>query len=143
MINQFIGEYRWLSNFELCNLIYEGEIYISSEHAYQAAKSLQTGVRLMIANCTTPRLARKLGQQVECRPDWDEKKVSIMEDILRLKFKVGSPLAQKLLDTGDEELIEGNWWGDKFWGVCEGVGKNNLGKSLMKIRNELRWNNIL
>jgi predicted NAD-dependent protein-ADP-ribosyltransferase YbiA (DUF1768 family) len=62
-----------------------------------------------------------------------------MRDLIRIKFSK-DPLKSRLLNTGDSELIEGNWWGDKFWGVDErtGVGKNNLGKILMEIREELK-----
>jgi predicted NAD-dependent protein-ADP-ribosyltransferase YbiA (DUF1768 family) len=43
-----------------------------------------------------------------------------------------------LIDTGDQELIEGNWWGDVIWGVCNGKGENHLGKILMEVRKELK-----
>lgn len=59
-----------------------------------------------------------------------------MEDLLRLKFS-NREVANLLILTGDEELIEGNWWGDKFWGIYNGEGENHLGKLLMKIRGEL------
>ena len=60
-----------------------------------------------------------------------------MEDFLRQKF-TDSDLKEKLLATGDAELIEGNHWGDVIWGVCNGIGENNLGKLLMNIRNDLK-----
>jgi hypothetical protein len=47
-------------------------------------------------------------------------------------------LKQLLLATGDKELIEGNTWGDTFWGVCNGIGQNHLGKILMAKRTELK-----
>jgi len=56
---------------------------------------------------------------------------------VREKFKQ-EDLKQMLLDTGDQELVEGNTWNDTFWGVCRGEGQNNLGKILMKVRMELR-----
>jgi len=60
-----------------------------------------------------------------------------MTDLVRQKFS-NPQLAKQLLDTKDFELIEGNTWGDTFWGVCSGKGQNNLGKILMQIRNELK-----
>ena len=60
-----------------------------------------------------------------------------MYEICKIKFTTNPNLAKRLLDTGDEELIEGNDWNDIFWGVCNGKGENNLGKILMRIRNEL------
>lgn len=139
MINKFDGtKYSFLSNFYLAEIEYEGIVYPSSEHAYQAAKSLDVEVRKRIANCKTPGLSKKAGRRVNMRPNWDYIKRDIMLDIVRIKFKTHKELAQKLLDTGDEELIEGNTWGDTFFGVCNGIGQNHLGKVLMIVRNELR-----
>jgi predicted NAD-dependent protein-ADP-ribosyltransferase YbiA (DUF1768 family) len=59
-----------------------------------------------------------------------------METLLRQKF-AHPELRAKLKETNDAELVEGNWWGDRFWGVCRGEGENHLGKLLMKIRAEL------
>jgi len=56
-----------------------------------------------------------------------------MAQCLRLKF-ADFPLLGSLLATGTEELIEGNKHNDTFWGVCAGVGENNLGKLLMRVR---------
>lgn len=67
------------------------------------------------------------------RPDWNKVKKRIMANILDIKFS--DPVLRQLLDdTGDAEIIEGNSWGDTYWGVCRGVGQNNLGKILMNIR---------
>jgi predicted NAD-dependent protein-ADP-ribosyltransferase YbiA (DUF1768 family) len=72
------------------------------------------------------------------RPDWDDTKINTMLTLLRQKFALGSELAKKLLDTGNRDLVEGNTWGDTFWGVCKGQGENMLGKLLMQVRAELR-----
>jgi predicted NAD-dependent protein-ADP-ribosyltransferase YbiA (DUF1768 family) len=61
-----------------------------------------------------------------------------MTMVVRAKFTQNRILADKLIATGDTELIEGNNWRDYFWGMCNGKGKNNLGKILMKVREELR-----
>jgi hypothetical protein len=63
-----------------------------------------------------------------------------MESLVKEKFTRDTELGAKLVATGDEELVEGNYWGDTFWGVCRGVGQNHLGKILMKVREELRSN---
>jgi predicted NAD-dependent protein-ADP-ribosyltransferase YbiA (DUF1768 family) len=63
-----------------------------------------------------------------------------MEDVVRAKFSQNPELCDQLLDTGDKTLIEGNHWGDRFWGVCDGVGENHLGQILEKVRTELRSN---
>jgi len=137
MIDEFKGEYRWLSNFWYVNIEYEGVNYITTEHAYVAHKSIDELFRFKVGKCKTPGAVKALGRQVELRSDWDEVKLGVMEDITRLKYQ-DPVLQQLLLDTGDQEIIEGNTWGDTFWGVCDGVGENHLGKIIMKIRKELK-----
>ena len=79
----------------------------------------------------------RLGRRIELRPDWEEVKIEIMRQVLKSKFTHNPELREKLIATGNTELIEGNNWNDRFWGVCRGVGKNHLGKLLMEIRAEL------
>ena len=79
---------------------------------------------------------KKMGRSVSLRPDWEDIKDDVMLEGLYRKF-TNDELAEWLLDTGDEELVEGNWWGDRYWGVCNGIGQNKLGKLLMKVREEL------
>lgn len=135
MIDDFKGEYRWLSNFHLVDVVYDGEVYPSTEHAYQAAKTHQDVTRQLIREAPTPGVAKALGKACLLRPDWEEIKVEVMEDLLRQKFK--NPLLKaKLLATVGHDLVEGNHWGDTFWGVCRGKGLNMLGKLLMQIRDE-------
>lgn len=140
MINEFSGEYRFLSNFWMCPVQYEGYIYPSSEHAYMAAKTTDHVLRRQIADCPTAGDAKKLGRKVQLRPDWEIIKFSVMLEILLDKFKRNTQLGKLLLATGDQELIEGNWWGDKIWGVClkTNQGENNLGKTLMTVRDLIK-----
>lgn len=79
-----------------------------------------------------------LGQRVTLRGDWEDIKVSVMEDVVRLKFAHHPDLRDKLLATGKAKLIEGNNWGDTFWGMVDGRGRNELGKILMRRRERLR-----
>ena len=99
-------------------------------------KTLDINERRAIANASTPGLAKKMGRSVSLRPDWEDIKDDVMLEGLYRKF-TNDELADWLLDTGDEELVEGNWWGDRYWGVCNGIGQNKLGKLLMKVREEL------
>ena len=133
---------RWLSNYHLIDIEYEGVIYPSTEHAFQAAKTLDIEERKKIlyntdGSVTSCKDARLMGRKITMRSDWEDVKVNIMLELNKQKFR-DLILMQRLLDTGDMELIEGNWWNDVFWGVCNGVGKNMLGKILMQIREELR-----
>ena len=89
-----------------------------------------------------PSEAKRLGRRMRLRSDWEQVKYDVMLDVVRAKFNQHPDLAQKLLATGDEELVEGNDWGDTYWGVCNGRGKNMLGKILMRVRAELRGENI-
>lgn len=135
-ITSFRGKYGFLSNMYPCILNINGEMYPSAEHAFQAMKSLDADVRKTVAVCSSAKAAKKYGRQINLRCDWEKVKIDVMYDVLKAKFE-DPELAQLLRDTGDEELIEGNTWGDKFWGVCRGVGQNNLGKLLMKVRKEI------
>lgn len=137
MITKFTGQYKFLSNFFACEVEYEGIAYPSSEHAFQAAKTLDRNERIKIARASSPGMAKTLGRHVSLRRDWEETKDSIMEEILRIKFS-NPELKDKLLKTGDSSLVEGNTWGDIYWGVCGNKGKNKLGKLLMKVRESLK-----
>jgi len=139
VIDKFDGtEYRFLSNFYPAPVNFEGETYPTSENAYQAAKSLDYDERRAFRGNVSAALSKKMGRELELRPDWEEVKRDIMKKIVFNKFKYHPSLKEKLLATGDAELIEGNYWGDTYWGVCNGVGENHLGKILMEVREILR-----
>lgn len=137
MINSFKGSYRFLSNFYPIQVALDGVLYKSVEHAYQAAKNKDFKYRLKLYYAVTPGEAKRIGSRAKLRPDWEQIKILVMKDLVFQKFK-NEELKIKLLQTGNEELIEGNTWGDKFWGICNGVGENNLGKILMEIRQFLK-----
>jgi ribA/ribD-fused uncharacterized protein len=139
VITSFKGSYSFLSNFYPSPIPYEGMTYNSVEHAYQAAKSLDPEVRkkfLKPGRRGGAGAAKRMGQRVVLRPNWDHIKLDIMLDLLRIKFATGE-LRRALLSTGDAELVEGNDWGDRFYGVSMGEGENHLGKLLMRVRAEL------
>lgn len=137
-IDNFRDEYFCLSNFYLCLVIYEDKGYVSSEHAYQAAKTHNRKQKKQIQLAKSPRKAKKLGKVCDLRDDWEDVKIQVMRDVLRNKFTRHASLRSKLLETGDATLIEGNTWKDTFWGVYNGYGKNWLGKLLMELRDALR-----
>lgn len=140
-ITSFTGEFRFLSNFYLHPVEYEGAVCKSAEHAYQAAKTLDPLEKETVRRLQKPGQAKRAGRLLTLRKDWDEVKLQVMEEILRRKFST-EPLRSWLLETGDAELIEGNTWGDLFWGAVRRdgrwEGRNYLGKLLMFIREELR-----
>lgn len=137
-ITSFTGDYRWLSNFwdspiDLGNGLHARTV----EHAYQALKAV-TGIDVMtILGASTPAAAKRLGRNIRIRSDWEEIKDLVMGSLLVAKF--GHPhLREKLIATGSRELIEGNTWGDTYWGVCKGKGENHLGKLLMALRTVIQ-----
>jgi len=136
MIDSFKDEYRFLSNFWPAEVRFEGLQYPSVEHAYQAAKTEDPKERVDVQSCTTPGKAKRQGRKVTMRSDWDDVKVDIMEHLLYEKF-AHPELRDRLLQTGTQGLVEGNTWGDTFWGVSGGKGENHLGRILMKIRKDL------
>jgi len=137
-IDLFKDEYAFLSNFEPVVVFYDGLEFPSVEHAYQAAKTLDIEKRKLIQKASTAGKAKRMGNSLMLRPNWDNDRIGVMATLLLQKFERGSILAQKLLDTGGAILIEGNWWRDFYWGVCDGIGENHLGKLLMVIRDKLK-----
>jgi hypothetical protein len=138
-ITSFTGKHSFLSNFSHSPVTYEGAEYASVEHAYQAAKTLNLVARraFQITGTLTAGQAKRLGKTLDLRTGWEEIKVGIMYSLLVEKFS-DTNLRLRLLATEDAELVEGNDWGDTFWGVCDGVGENYLGQCLMKVRDKLR-----
>ena len=145
MISSFkIEPWTGFSNFARLQkpISKDGIQFWSVENAYMAAKTHDIGAKMRIAQMS-PGQAKKFGRELQLRPDWEEVKVEIMRELLREKFS--QPLFKVLLlSSGDEELVEGNWWHDQFWGNCECdkhkhiPGQNTLGKLLMEIREEIR-----
>ena len=140
MINNFDGEYAFLSNFYECQVIFDGIVYQSSEAAFQAQKTLDLSERKRIA-ALTPGQSKRAGRKLILRSDWESVKTEVMYKICKAKFMQNPVLKEKLLETGVEHLEEGNTWGDTFWGTMNGFGKNQLGCILMQIREEIRSNN--
>jgi len=141
MIKKFDGDYAFLSNFHLHPVEFEGDIYPSTEHAFQAAKTANQEHRRIIRDKDTPGKAKRAGGRrgiVVLRTDWEEVKLDIMYDLNFKKFQ-NPALQALLLATGEEELQEGNNWNDTYWGVSlkTGKGTNYLGIILMDIRDDV------
>ena len=139
-ITDFHAEgYDYLSNFYEAEVEYRGLRYGSNEAAFQAQKCMTEEEKLPFTEAR-PSKSKGMGRRVPLRPDWEEVKVGIMEEIVRAKFTQHPELAERLLATGDKVLIEGNHWGDTCWGVDTrtGRGENHLGKILMNVREELK-----
>jgi ribA/ribD-fused uncharacterized protein len=143
MIDLFKDDYQFLSNFYDCPVTYAGVVYQNSESAYQAAKFV-TDVRhqfVKLSGAEAKSLARTYKGFV--RADWKDINLGIMAEIVHAKFTQNKDLRIKLLNTYPQQLTEGNWWHDTFWGVCTGkcrqphpepTGLNWLGRMLMAER---------
>lgn len=146
-IGPFKDEYRWLSNFWIAPTQIMSLTYSTTEHFYQAMKCADPLERHEILRAETPGQAKRLGASVAIRPDWDEIKVSVMRIASFSKFSQSRELANRILSTGDEEIVELNHWHDNFWGRCtcddcvenpDVIGKNNLGMILMDVRSHVK-----
>lgn len=158
MINKFYDYYYFLSNFyphdfyypipnskggEWLNDDWTSKLYKSVEHSYQAYKADNELEHEYIRNLDTSAKAKKSGKLIKIRENWDKIKYELMLDIIRSKFE-DKELSKKLLNTGSEKLVEGNYWHDNLWGDCTCQncanieGSNWLGEILMEVRNELK-----
>lgn len=142
-IDTFRDEWDFLSNFFPVPVEIEGITYPTTEHAFQAMKTHETSERYLVRDASTPAGAKRKGKKVALRDNWDTERFAVMEQVLRAKFSAPH-LRDKLLATGDRVLIEGNTWRDTTWGMVRDKatgqwrGRNELGKLLMKLRDELR-----
>ena len=138
-IDRFRGEHAFLSNFHRATFRWRGRDWPTAEAAFAASKTLDERERERIRTAPSPGHAKRLGRRVKLRPDWEPIKNDVMRSLLEAKFAVPE-LRDALLTTGDAELVEGNTWGDAYWGVCNGRGRNQLGRTLMRIRDDIRRN---
>ena len=147
MINQFQGEYQWLSNFHYslfkCDFkllpLPRKYVFPTVEHYYQATKATTIGNFERVLEAETPGKAKRLGQRIIMIPNWEQWKERVMLEGVWAKFSQSPTLQQKLLATAGHDLMEGNYWNDKYWGVClkTNQGQNKLGQILMHVRTIL------
>jgi len=136
-VKGFFGDYRWMSNFHKCPVMWKGLMFENSEAPYQAAKSAKPKDWLLFTVMDGTR-AKNEGRKLQIREDWEDIKLQIMYDVVLDKILRNKDLRDKLIATGDRYLEETNWWKDRFWGVYEGEGQNHLGKTLMLVRDNLK-----
>lgn len=139
MITSFRGSHRFLSNFHPSPIHAQNRWFSTAEHLYQWLKiaDAETAYKILVAE--SPAEAKKLGKIGRPIINWNSLRLIVMKNVVSAKFTQNTDLADKLLNTGNAKLIEGNTWGDTFWGQCPlGVGENNLGRILMEVRDELK-----
>ena len=134
-------QYAFLSNFELVDIEFRGYIYPSVEHAYQSAKSDDTEWKRKCQDREIkPGKIKSSAKHITAVDGWNQLRLKVMKECIRKKFQQ-EPYKQMLLDTGDKYIQEGNHWFDAFWGVRvdNDKGQNHLGKIIMDIRDELKF----
>lgn len=138
-IQEFQDDFRFLSNFYPAPFSFHGTIWPTVEHAYQAYKTTDGDAQKEIWEAKTPGEAKLLGKSVALRKDWGDIKLTIMTRLVMEKFSQNKNLAEALMLTEDVWLVEGNRWGDEFWGKClaKNQGENWLGRILMIVRSEM------
>lgn len=151
ILHGFSGQYHFLSNFYACDTFYknelipEGMVFKTAEHAFQAAKATTLEDMMYVAEAHTPAEAKKRGHIITVRPDWEDIKDNVMYTILKSKFTDDHEMWQRLLATAPEydAFCKDNWWHDNYWGdcrcprCCDFHGKNTLGKLLTQVRAEI------
>lgn len=141
-IVRFRESYRFLSNFFVAPIAMPADPTIgwpSVEHGYQALLAADPSDRDWIVQAPSPGEAKKRARKCRRREGADDLRIPLMRELVHLKFTQHPVLRQKLLDTGSRELVEGNTWGDTFWGVDEvRGGQNVLGQILMNQREIAR-----
>ena len=139
MIKEFQGKYRWLSNFAPVNIILSGIQYRSVEHAYMSEKSDELWWKYFCRDTIKPGDVKRKSKDIKLFDDWYDKRVGVMAMCIEQKYNI-EPYKTNLINTGNLLIQEGNYWNDKFWGVClkTNEGLNVLGKLIMSKREQLK-----
>jgi len=136
--------YGPFSNLYRRRIIFEGEEFATSEHAYQAAKARKPEVRRWLMNAPSPALLAMAAHGLyywDVAPGWSTSKFDRMRAVIRAKFTQHTDLRKLLLSTGEARLVESATVDNevnRLWGEVDGVGRNMLGIMLMELRAELR-----
>ena len=128
--------YGFFSNFSAHPIMIDSMIYSTTEHYYQAMKSLDYKIRLDIRSAESPRKAASIGRGTSfvLRPDWELIKDAVMLEAVSEKVRQHPAIRQALVETGSREIIEANPH-DSYWGSGEdGLGRNQLGRTWMMAR---------
>lgn len=129
-------DYLEFSNFYPAEIEVDGKHYPTVEHYFQAAKATNRREHEKIRRASTPTQAKRLGQAVGLRGDWESVKIEVMRKALLAKFSQHADLQEMLLGTGDRVIHEDSP-DDAIWGWMGGRGKDLLGRLLMQTRKFL------
>ena len=141
---QFRDEFWFLSNLYNAPVTYQNITYPNAEAAFQAQKQVLVDANLRLDHFQNMNGvdAKRQGKRIKMSPEqiwqWDRMKDKVMYEVVKAKFSQNQYLKGRLLQTNDMPLVEENGWHDRYWGVCNGIGENQLGKILMRVRDELK-----
>jgi ribA/ribD-fused uncharacterized protein len=138
--NRVSDQYGEFSNFAPFKINIMGKVWPTSEHYFQAQKCDDPFYQKEILQATTPKMAAELGRRLDLkiRDNWEQIKDDVMYEALSAKFTQHQNLKELLLSTDNAIIVE-HTSRDDYWGDGgDGSGKNMLGKTLMKVREELK-----
>ena len=136
--------YGAFSNLFRRPMEFEGRVYPTAEHAYQAGKARKDEVREWILSAPTPSLVAMAAHGLytwDIVPEWSRTKFDRMRKVLKVKFSQHEDLKKLLLSTGNARLVEAGRTDNavnRTWGEVNGKGQNMLGVLLMEVRDEIR-----
>jgi hypothetical protein len=144
-ILEFKGEYKFLSNFYYSPFIFNNIRFPTNEHFFQVNKTINKDEFQYILDSETPAIAKRRGKEINIDPNWDNIKNRVMYIGVYNKFTQNNKLKYMLINTENAELIEGNYWNDRYWGIClkTNEGENHLGKILMSVRRFLDYESFV
>lgn len=134
------GELGYLANYSNHGFELDGKYWPTAEHYYQAQKFDDEKLKEKIRKAQTPKIASQIGRDRnnKLRENWELVKREVMLKAVLAKFRSNKDILQKLIDTGEEEIIE-NTDIDYYWGCGEDkTGRNEFGKILVKVREILK-----
>lgn len=135
--------YGVFSNLFRRPIDFEGRVYPTAEHAYQAGKARKEDVREWILSAPSPSLVAMAAHGLytwDIVPDWSRTKFDRMRNVLSAKFTQHEDLKELLLSTGNARLVEAGRTDNpvnRTWGEVNGKGLNMLGVLLMEVRGEI------
>jgi N-glycosidase YbiA len=136
------GPYGCFSNFSPHSICINGQDWQTVEHYYQAQKfvgSVDERLIATIRSVPTPQAAAAIGRHPShcLRSDWEQVKIAIMHEAVKIKFITHADIQTILLATGERPIVEDSPT-DYYWGCgCDKTGQNHLGKILMSVRSEI------
>ena len=140
MINQFRGDFYFLSNMYECDIEFNKNKFKSIEHAYIYHKYDNIEIKKLALSDIDGKVLKIESKRFKKVKGWDDIKLKLMYELLKVKFNK-TPFKEMLISTNDCNIVEGNSWNDTFWGVditqTPNIGENHLGRLIMKVRDEL------